>query len=144
MLDKKFQYFLGASESNDPSFHRISNSSMPIAQQQPDIAPKTLSRMETVSDNLQTSSYASNLVLTRAAYRLRLAESREDLESAFRLRYLVFNLELNEGLESAHQTGYDTDQFDKACDHLIVEHRPTEVPLASATGLITKGRYGAG
>jgi len=98
---------------------------MPIAQQQPDIAPKTLSRMETVSDNLQTSSYASNLVLTRAAYRLRLAESREDLESAFRLRYLVFNLELNEGLESANETGQDTDEFDKTCDHLIVEHRPS-------------------
>ena len=98
---------------------------MPIAQQQPDIAPKTLSTMETVSDNLQTSSYASNLVLTRGTYRLRLAESREDLESAFRLRYLVFNLELNEGLESANETGRDIDEFDKTCDHLIVEHRPS-------------------
>ncbi len=117
--------FLGGSESNGPSFHRISNSPMSIAQQQPDIAPKTRSTMETGSDKLQTSSYAANLALTRGAYRLRLAESREDPESAFRLRYLVFNLELNEGLESAHQTGYDTDQFDKACDHLIVEHRPS-------------------
>ena len=42
-----------------------------------------------------------------------------------RLRFLVFNLELNEGLESAYETGYDTDEFDKACDHLIVEHRPS-------------------
>ena len=66
---------------------------MSIAQQQPDIAPKTRSTMETGSDKLQTSSYAANLALTRGAYRLRLAESREDPESAFRLRYLVFNLE---------------------------------------------------
>lgn len=98
---------------------------MPMAQQQLDIAPKTRSTMETVSDNLQTSSYASSLVLTRGAYRLRLAECREDLETAFRLRFLVFNLDLNEGLESAYETGQDTDEFDKTCDHLIVEHRPS-------------------
>lgn len=98
---------------------------MPIAQQQPDITPKTRSTMETISDKLQTSSYASNLVLTRGAYRLRLVACREDLEAAFRLRFLVFNLELNEGLESAYETGQDTDEFDRACDHLIVEHRPS-------------------
>lgn len=98
---------------------------MPIAQQQPDITPKTRSTMETVSDKLQTSSYASNLVLTRGAYQLRLVECREDLEAALRLRFLVFNLELNEGLESAYETGQDTDEFDKTSDHLIVEHRPS-------------------
>lgn len=81
--------------------------------------------MQAVSGKLQTSSYASNLVLTRGAYRLRLVERREDLEAAFRLRFLVFNLELNEGLESAYETGQDTDEFDKTCDHLIVEHRPS-------------------
>jgi putative hemolysin len=41
---------------------------------------------------------------------------------AFRLRFLVFNLELNEGLETAYATGYDMDEFDAVCDHLIVEH----------------------
>src|SRR5207249_12071150 len=41
------------------------------------------------------------------------------------LRFIVFNLELNEGLESAYATGYDTDEFDKTCDHLIVEHHPS-------------------
>ena len=98
---------------------------MRIAQQQLDTAPKTRSAMEVASNKLSAGSSASKVCSTRGAYRLRLAESREDLESAFRLRYLVFNLELNEGLESAHQTGYDTDQFDKACDHLIVEHGPS-------------------
>lgn len=98
---------------------------MGIAQQQPGAAPKTQSTIQAVSDKLQTSSYASNLVLTRGAYRLRLVECREDLEAAFRLRFLVFNLELNEGLESAYETGQDTDEFDRTCDHLIVEHRPS-------------------
>jgi putative hemolysin len=41
--------------------------------------------------------------------------------AAFRLRFLVFNLELNEGLEEAYATGYDVDRFDPICDHLIVE-----------------------
>ncbi|PYT74038.1 MAG: hypothetical protein DMG39_04645 [Acidobacteria bacterium] len=50
----------------------------------------------------------------------------ETREAAFRLRFLVFNLELNESLECAYEAGYDTDEFDKACDHLIVEHRPSQ------------------
>ena len=37
------------------------------------------------------------------SYRLRLALSESDRRAAFRLRYLVFNLELNEGLDAAHQ-----------------------------------------
>ena len=76
---------------------------------------------------LQTSGVAKSpgedgLNLTAGAYRLRFAESLEDLEAAYRLRFLVFNLELGEGLETAYEQGYDTDQFDAVCDHLIVEH----------------------
>ena len=58
-------------------------------------------------------------------YYLRLASSEADLRAAFRLRFLVFNLELNEGLEAAYATGQDTDKFDGACDHLIVEQAGT-------------------
>ena len=60
--------------------------------------------------------------LTAGAYRLRFAESLQDLEAVYRLRFLVFNLELGEGLETAYEQGYDTDEFDAVCDHLIVEH----------------------
>src|ERR1051325_933562 len=63
--------------------------------------------------------------LTAGVYRLRFAESLEDLEAACRLRFLVFNLELGEGLETAYEHGFDTDEFDAVCDHLIVEHRAT-------------------
>jgi putative hemolysin len=38
-----------------------------------------------------------------------------------RLRFLVFNVELNEGLDSAYINGEDRDQFDEVCDHLMVE-----------------------
>jgi putative hemolysin len=62
------------------------------------------------------------LVEVHGSYRIRLASSEADRLAAFRLRFLVFNLELNEGLDTAHATGYDTDQFDAVCDHLIVEH----------------------
>lgn len=55
-------------------------------------------------------------------YRVRLAATEAERLAAFRLRFLVFNLELNEGLESAYRDGYDTDAFDVVCDHLIVEH----------------------
>jgi len=62
------------------------------------------------------------LVEVHGSYRVRLASSEADRLAAFRLRFLVFNLELNEGLDTANATGYDTDDFDAVCDHLIVEH----------------------
>ena len=55
-------------------------------------------------------------------YHLRLASAEADRIAAFRLRFLVFNLELNEGLECAYLTGQDSDELDGICDHLIVEH----------------------
>jgi putative hemolysin len=58
-------------------------------------------------------------------YRLRFAECKADLEAVFRLRFLVFNLELGEGLQSAYHDGRDTDEFDAVCDHLLVEHSST-------------------
>ena len=98
---------------------------MRILQDQPDAAPNPEQATGVVGEVLQERSFASKPALSRGAYQLRFAESREDLEAAFRLRFLVFNLELNEGLESAYATGYDTDEFDKTCDHMIVEHRPS-------------------
>ena len=56
-------------------------------------------------------------------YTCTLAQSNEDLEQAQRLRFEVFNLELNEGLSSAYETGRDADLFDDICDHLVVRHK---------------------
>jgi putative hemolysin len=61
-------------------------------------------------------------------YEIRLAETLAERESACRLRFRVFNIELGEGLEASFQTGLDQDQFDLFCDHLIVEdHSRREV-----------------
>src|SRR4051812_13330428 len=54
-------------------------------------------------------------------YVARLARDAEDVRRAQRLRFEVFNLELNEGLAESHFTGLDLDRFDAVCDHLIVE-----------------------
>jgi len=57
----------------------------------------------------------------RASYAVRLARDASDVEAAQRLRFKVFNLELNEGLDAAYLSGLDADQFDECCDHLLVE-----------------------
>jgi putative hemolysin len=61
----------------------------------------------------------------RPNYVARLAQSVEEVRRAQRLRFEVFNLELNEGLVESHFTGLDIDLFDNVCDHLIVEHLAT-------------------
>ncbi|MEW6072330.1 MAG: GNAT family N-acyltransferase [Planctomycetota bacterium] len=60
------------------------------------------------------------------AYRVRFAGDQADLEAVQRLRYEVFNLELNEGLAESHRLGLDRDRYDVACDHLMVIHAATE------------------
>jgi putative hemolysin len=55
----------------------------------------------------------------------RLALTEAERTATFRLRFLVFNLEMNEGLESAYADGYDRDRYDDVCDHLIVEEKGT-------------------
>jgi putative hemolysin len=65
------------------------------------------------------------LVGSAGQYALRLARSAEEVRAAQQLRFEVFNLELNEGLEQSYATGLDADPFDAVCDHLIVEQVAT-------------------
>jgi putative hemolysin len=65
------------------------------------------------------------LVSSPAHYATRLARTEDDIRAAQSLRFQVFNLELNEGLEQSYATGLDEDPFDAVCDHLIVEHLPS-------------------
>ena len=58
--------------------------------------------------------------LTAGRYRARFARTTAELDAALRLRFEVFNLELNEGLEASYATQRDTDAFDSQCHHLLV------------------------
>jgi putative hemolysin len=70
-----------------------------------------------------------NRVLSRAqqqdTYVLSLAKTNEEVRAAQTLRFLVFNLELNEGLEQSYSTCLDADPFDEVCDHLLVKETET-------------------
>lgn len=74
----------------------------------------------------QTLESVRLLVAAPLHYAARLAHTAGEVRAALALRFEVFNLELNEGLEASHDTGLDTDAFDAVCDHLIVEHLPSE------------------
>lgn len=92
-----------------------------------------------------TAEDSSRIEIAQKGYRLRLAASPKDVQSALRLRFLVFNVELNEGLATAFETCYDTDQFDAACDHLIVEHISSGEVVGTyrlQTGLTALQNYG--
>src|SRR5262249_23713858 len=78
-------------------------------------------------------------------YSIRLAQTADEKAQAFRLRFLVFNIELREVLESAFATGYETDQFYDVCDHLIVDHHSTGRVIATyrmQTGTNAAARIG--
>ncbi len=58
-------------------------------------------------------------------FRARFAEGEPEIVAAQKLRYQVFNVELKEGLDTAHANERDADEFDAVCDHLIVEETHT-------------------
>lgn len=81
--------------------------------------------MQTATTTPPLSRQLASGAPLRAAYRTRLATTEADLEAAQRLRFEVFNLELNEGLDTAYSDGRDRDRFDECCDHLLVEELAT-------------------
>ena len=55
-----------------------------------------------------------------SSYVIKIAETMKELESAYRLRFEVFNIELDEGLDSSFLSGLDKDEYDDQFLHLIV------------------------
>lgn len=86
-----------------------------------------------------------NPLATTNLFRVGLAQTLEDLIECQRLRFLVFNCELGEGLDASAQTGLDRDQFDFICDHLMV-HDASSGRLAGTyrlqSGYRAKGNLG--
>ena len=82
-----------------------------------------------MKDRTHPPAFKGDRILGRGdatrGYLLRLAESQQDLHAAQMLRFLVFNLELNEGLEQSYATCRDADPFDEVCDHLLVQDNHT-------------------
>jgi putative hemolysin len=76
---------------------------------------------------------------------VRLARGASDIQAAQRLRFEVFNLELNEGLDAAYLNGLDADRFDDCCDHLLVEDTRTGAVVGTyrlQTGQLAAAHHG--
>jgi putative hemolysin len=66
-----------------------------------------------------------NPIATTGRFRVGMAQTLEEVIECQRLRYLVFNCELGEGLDSSARSGLDRDRFDFICDHLMVRDAAT-------------------
>jgi putative hemolysin len=56
---------------------------------------------------------------------VRFVQNAKELDAVLKLRFEVFNLELNERLEESYMTQRDQDEFDMSCHHLIVVDKKT-------------------
>jgi putative hemolysin len=84
-------------------------------------------------------------------YLLRFARTEEELDHILRLRYEVFNLELHEGLDTAHAAGRDEDEFDRSFHHLMIQERESgqivgtyrmqTADMATVTGYYCSGLF---
>ena len=86
-----------------------------------------------------------NPLAATSQFRAGMAESLEDLIDCQRLRYLVFNCELGEGLDSSARIGLDRDRYDFICDHLMVREIRTGQLVGTyrmQSGFRAKGNLG--
>ncbi|MCC6276040.1 MAG: GNAT family N-acetyltransferase [Leptospiraceae bacterium] len=80
---------------------------------------------------IEESSSIRNFRLNEGNYLARFAQSSIEVEAALRLRYQIFNMELNEGLPESHSTGLDRDIYDEQCEHLLIIHKPTSTVIGT-------------
>lgn len=57
---------------------------------------------------------------------IKITTEPSEVQEAQRLRFQVFNLEMNKGLKTSYATGLDVDDFDPYCDHLIVRESTSQ------------------
>lgn len=77
-------------------------------------------------------------LLTRGRYRARLANSRDDIDRAQRLRWLAFigKRQPDTGSPPPAQAGVDTDRFDDQCHHILIEDATTGQLVACFRAMI--------
>jgi putative hemolysin len=51
---------------------------------------------------------------------IKITTDPSEIEEAQKLRFQVFNVEMDKGLKASYATGLDSDEFDRYCEHLIV------------------------
>lgn len=67
-----------------------------------------------------------DLAISTDRYEVRFAQTQKDIESALRLRYEVFDVELADKKPSAESEGLEYDEYDFHCRHLIVIDKKTK------------------
>ena len=58
-------------------------------------------------------------------YSIGIANTAAETDELHKLRYDIFNVELDEGIKANDETKRDIDKFDAHCDHLIVKDKST-------------------
>ncbi len=89
-----------------------------------------------MSENLMFENTATSGLqraeVNKESFRIEfLKGASPEMEPVLRLRYRVFNLEMNEGLLKSHLSGKDEDRFDCYCDHLVIYESASGEPVGT-------------
>jgi putative hemolysin len=76
-------------------------------------------------------------------FEIRIASLPSEIESAQRLRFEVFNLEMKKGLQASYASGLDRDAFDDICDHMLIIDKTKQAVIGTYRLLLGR-RLGPG
>jgi len=90
--------------------------------------------MNAVQEQIANPEVRSDLIIAppdKGFHTRFLKGDSPDLDAVLRLRYRIFNVELEEGLLRSHLSGKDEDGFDRYCDHLVIYKNGTGEPVGT-------------
>jgi len=61
--------------------------------------------------------------ISKLRFQVGIADSEEEIDAVYKLRFDIFNIELNEGIKENEKIQKDIDEYDKYCDHLIIKDK---------------------
>lgn len=69
---------------------------------------------------------------------VKLAQTKEEVDLAKRLRFAVFNIELQKGLRASYASGLDEDEYDSLCEHIIIIDKKSQEAVGTYRLLLGK------
>lgn len=68
---------------------------------------------------------------TASKYSVGIAQTPIEIDELYKLRYDVFNIELDEGIKENKATRRDIDKFDANCEHIVVKDKSNDDIIAT-------------
>jgi L-ornithine Nalpha-acyltransferase len=93
--------------------------------------PKNDTRKNKTHKGFYMIEFLQNTKWKNTKYSVGIADTEKEVDEVHKLRFDIFNTELDEGIKENEKIKRDVDKYDKYCKHLIVKEKDTNKIIAT-------------